>query len=96
MGSDAEKQSGGKDVAGAPRLIFYTTDGCGLCEVALDQILGMPLLAGLRMDVIDVALDDDLVARYGATLPVLVFGDEELHAPFDAAKVEQWIYDSRL
>ncbi|NKB97677.1 MAG: glutaredoxin family protein [Pseudomonadales bacterium] len=96
MGIDAEKEVGGENVPDAPRLIFYTTDGCSLCEVALDQILGMPLLAGLRMEVIDVALDDDLVARYGATLPVLVFSDHELHAPFDAAKVEQWIYDSRL
>ena len=89
------KRHNGKE-ASFPHLVFYTTDGCSLCEVAFEQLRRMSLLAGLQLEVIDVALDEDLTARYGEIFPVLVFDEHELRAPFDAAIVAQWIYDSRL
>ena len=42
----------------------------------------MPGLAGLQLEVIDVANDDALLERYGDKIPVLRLGERELLAPF--------------
>ena len=65
-------------------LQLFGTLGCHLCEVAEQQLI--PLLqAGCRVEAIDIAEDDALLARYQTLIPVLrnARGDE-LHWPFNS------------
>lgn len=65
-----------------PLLTLLSTDHCTLCERALDLLTSMPELRGRRLDVVDVADDEALLARYGERLPVLQVGGRELDWPF--------------
>ena len=66
------------------RLILYSTTACTLCDQALDLLFATPAVAGMQLEVLDVATDDTLMERYGARIPVLRLGEAELAAPFDA------------
>jgi hypothetical protein len=58
-----------------PRPTLYVREGCHLCEdagVLLDDMLGTD-----GWDAIDIAADDDLLARYAHRIPVLVVDGEE-------------------
>ena len=66
------------------RLILYSTTACTLCDQALDLLFTTPGIAGLQLDVIDVATDETLMETYGERIPVLRLGEAELAAPFDA------------
>ncbi|MCE0556886.1 glutaredoxin family protein [Motilimonas sp. E26] len=64
---------------------LYSADGCHLCESAkaiLDDL-------AVTYTVIDIALDDELVERFGVRIPVLMkdSSDNDLGWPFDAAAV---------
>ncbi|MDO6527905.1 glutaredoxin family protein [Motilimonas sp. 1_MG-2023] len=64
---------------------LYSADGCHLCELAkaiLDDL-------AVTYSVIDIALDDELVERFGVRIPVLMkdSSDNDLGWPFDAAAV---------
>ena len=66
-----------------PSIILYTTIGCHLCEEA--RALISPLLANTNwlLKEIDIAEDDDLIARYGIRIPVLsIPASGELDWPF--------------
>jgi hypothetical protein len=69
------------------RMTLYATDHCTLCERALDLLQSMPEARGLALDVVDVAVDDALIERYGPRLPVLAIGAAELDWPFDRVAV---------
>lgn len=64
-------------------MVLYSTDGCALCERALDGLLSMPELSGLTLRVVDVATEDELLRRYGERIPVLRFADRETDSPLD-------------
>ena len=66
------------------RLILYSTTACTLCDQALDLLFATPGVAGMQLDVIDVATDETLMETYGERIPVLRLGEAELAAPFDA------------
>ena len=66
------------------RLILYSTTACTLCDQALDLLFTSPGIAGLQLDVIDVASDETLMEKYGERIPLLRLGEAELAAPFDA------------
>jgi len=64
---------------------LYTTSACHLCELAeamLDEI-------NLTVQMIEIANDDDLVTRYGTTIPVLKRLDTqaELNWPFSTSDI---------
>ena len=73
------------------KVVFYTTDGCSLCEQVLDGLFGEPGFAGVELVTSDIALDDELVDRYASTLPVLKASDVELHSPFTTAEAVEWL-----
>ncbi len=50
----------------AAELRFLTRQGCHLCDDAL------ALLNGVRLDIIDIDLDPDLLLLYDERVPVLV------------------------
>lgn len=78
--------------AGAGELTLYSTAGCHLCEEA-EALLASALPApGRRWQVVDIADDDALFARYGWHIPVLRRADgEELRWPFDAGSLRAFL-----
>jgi len=69
-------------------LVLYGTSACHLCEQAL-ALLQDDLLDGCRLSEVDISESDELMARYGLTIPVLRRMDtgSELNWPFDRAAV---------
>jgi hypothetical protein len=72
-------------------LVLLSTEHCSLCERALDILFSMPELRGRQLQVVDVAHDEALQARYGERLPVLLDAGRELGWPFAAADVSDWL-----
>ncbi len=68
-------------------LIFYTTEGCHLCEQA--QVLLQDLLreypAKYQIEIVDIVDSETLIQQYGTRIPVLinVATKEDLGWPFD-------------
>ena len=53
-------------------LTLYSTSHCSLCEQALNLLFSTPGLAGVQLQVVDVADDDALLERYGEKSPCCV------------------------
>ena len=78
------------------KLILYSTDGCQLCDDALDLLLELDAARGFALEVIDIALVDELVERYGEDIPVIEAPGARddaavLRAPFDRHALETWL-----
>ena len=73
------------------RLILYSTTACTLCDQALDLLFATPAVAGIQLEVVDVATNDSLMERYGERIPVLRLGETELAAPFDAKVLAEFL-----
>jgi hypothetical protein len=71
-------------------LILYSTQGCHLCEQA-DALLKQCLSTEANLSYIDIAYDDDLVARYGVLIPVLACQNHELNWPFTEHTLKNWL-----
>ena len=68
-------------------LTLYSTDGCHLCESAERLLRSMPELRRVTLDVVDIADDEALFARYGTSIPVLAAASREIAWPFNADDV---------
>jgi Glutaredoxin-like domain (DUF836) len=69
-------------------LILYSTSACSLCERAERLLRSMPELRSVTLDVVDIADDGPLLARYGESIPVLCAGSAKTLAwPFNADDV---------
>ena len=77
------------------KVVFYTTDGCSLCEQVLESLFAEPAFAGVQLQTYEIALDDELVSRYASTLPVLKVSDRELHSPFSISQALDWLSKAR-
>ena len=67
------------------KLKFFTTEGCHLCEQAsliLDELHDRFIF---EMEIVDIATEEDLVQKYGLSIPVLlnIENNEVLFWPFD-------------
>lgn len=75
-------------------ITLYHTLGCHLCELA-EAVLDDVRADGHAFDVekIDISISEELVARYGIRIPVLLHPIKQtaLDWPFDAERVEQWL-----
>jgi hypothetical protein len=75
------------------QLILYTTLGCTLCEKAKAEI--WPLLEPfqLRLVEMDIAEDEDLLARFAVKIPLVGLGDPQdvCGWPFDRAQLAEWL-----
>ncbi|MFN7973130.1 MAG: glutaredoxin family protein [Acidobacteriota bacterium] len=58
--------------AGSPRLLLYGRPGCHLCHDLLEIAAPIAKRLSLGLAEVDVSGHDDLEARYGADVPVLV------------------------
>lgn len=65
-----------------------------MCEQMLDRLIGEPAFAGVQLQTREIAFDDELLDRYGATLPVLCIGELELHSPFSTQEAVNWLVES--
>ena len=72
-----------------PALRLYGTAACHLCERAEALLYA----ANVTAETVDIAADDDLLARYGTRIPVLQRLDTsaELGWPFDAAMLQEFV-----
>jgi hypothetical protein len=69
-------------------LVFYTTAGCHLCEMA-ENIL---YAAGIRFTAVDVDTDLALIEKYGLRIPVVRDRrGRELGWPFDGGQLRLWL-----
>ncbi len=73
--------------------LMYSTDGCHLCDVAEQLLIEVLDCTKHQVDVVDIAFDDQLLEKYGATIPVLIdeASQEALYWPFDQEQLEQFV-----
>ncbi len=66
---------------------LYSSEGCHLCELALD--ICMPLITKEQLNVVDIVDNEKLVEQYGVHIPVLerMNDGEKLFWPFTAEQV---------
>ena len=78
-----------------PTLDFYRRDGCEPCDEArltLQAVMEDRARRGEpnpRVRYVDVAADSDLEARFGARVPVLTVGGEEIALNVSARAISQ-------
>ena len=67
-------------------LKFFTTQGCHLCEQAEEILTVLQKRYMFGLDIIDIATEQELVKKYGLSIPVLLNSEnkEQLYWPFDA------------
>jgi glutaredoxin len=70
-------------------VVLYTTVGCHLCEQARELV--STVAPDITLTLVDVAEDDELVARYGERIPVLMKEGRELGWPFGLLDVQQFL-----
>ena len=72
-----------------PELLFYTTEGCHLCGYAAAMLDDLARSGKFQVKPVDIAESEELVARYGLTIPVLrnPRGDRELNWPFTLEQI---------
>jgi hypothetical protein len=66
-------------------VLVYGRDGCHLCDVAIGVVEGVCRELGEQFVEVDIDSSDDLVARYGEAIPVVLV---------DGAQVAQWRVDA--
>jgi hypothetical protein len=69
------------------------TSACHLCEQAKEVLWPLTNEFPLHLQEVDIADSDELLARYGVRIPVLMFidGQEELGWPFDGAQLRDFL-----
>jgi len=71
-------------------LQLFSTAGCHLCELAVNQVRQLSLTQSLQLNIIEIGDDDVLVKQYGVRIPVIKFADNsELNWPFDEHDILQ-------
>jgi glutaredoxin len=56
-------------------LLFYSRNGCHLCEAVEAEVAAHAAAAGLAFRRVDVDTDPELVEQYGVRVPVVVHGE---------------------
>ena len=69
-------------------VILYSTEHCSLCDQALGWLLAARCMLGVTLNVVDVSADETLLARYGAHIPVLRIGEQDIPWPFAEAAIK--------
>ncbi|WP_269618379.1 glutaredoxin family protein [Zhongshania sp. BJYM1] len=79
-------------------LELYGTSACHLCEQA-EALLAELLVTELtwRIELIDIADDDDMLERYAVKIPILkdAVDGRELTWPFDVHSVKNFVVQGR-
>lgn len=72
------------------KIYLYSTAGCHLCDLAKAIIWPLLVQHQFRLVEIEIADDDELIARYGVRIPVLgsPMTERELNWPFTIKDIE--------
>jgi len=75
------------------QLILYTTSHCHLCEQAEALLLSLKHAYSLDWQAIEIADDDELMTKYGTTIPVIKISNSnaELNWPFTKEAIINFI-----
>ena len=74
------------------QLQLFSTAGCHLCELAVEQVHNLPAADNIQLQIIEIGDDDLLVEQYGIRIPVIKFSDDsELNWPFTQQDILQKI-----
>lgn len=75
-------------------LLLYTTAGCHLCEQAKTVLWPVVSQFQLSLREVDIAENDEMIARYGLRIPVVARtdGGEELDWPFTTEQVARLMH----
>lgn len=78
---------------GAPRLlILYGRQACGLCQDMNWQLQQLGTELNIRVDWVDIDSDSELVAKFGARIPVLMAENIEIcHYTLDMAALNAYL-----
>lgn len=76
------------------RIQIFSTDGCSLCDKVIDKLFDLSIDHGLEIYVTDVSLDEELINRYGADIPVIKMSEKILRSPFSDAELLELIDQS--
>ena len=76
------------------RIQIFSTDGCSLCDKVIDKLFDLSIDQGLEIYVTDVSLDEELINRYGADIPVIKMSEKILRSPFSDAELLELIDQS--
>ena len=76
------------------RIQIFSTDGCSLCDKVIDKLFDLSIDHGLEVYVTDVSLDEELINRYGADIPVIKMSEKILRSPFSDAELLKLIDQS--
>ncbi len=68
-------------------IVFYTTEGCSLCDQALDMMITTPQLSGNNLHAVDIAFDDELLEQYAEKIPVVSVAGITLLWPFTVQEI---------
>jgi len=71
---------------------LFTTLGCHLCEEAYAQLLS--LIDGgmdLSIELVEIADSEELMDRYGITIPVIQMEGREIGWPFSADALQTFL-----
>lgn len=74
-------------------LIFYTTPGCHLCDVAKEVYQSTLSVEFFQVDEVDIAESDQLIEQYGTRIPVMkrLKDSSELNWPFTQQDLIQFL-----
>ena len=61
-----------------PKLTLYSREGCHLCEQMETALAALQQQLGFELEYLDIDERPELQALYGARIPVLCLGDEEI------------------
>jgi glutaredoxin len=64
------------------RVVLYTSEGCRLCERALEVVRAAQAEHGFELELVDIGGDSELEARYRKLLPVVEIDGEEAFTYF--------------
>lgn len=73
----------------ASEIVFYTTEGCHLCDEAA-QLLAMLVPVNV-VKYIDIAEDDALLAQFGERIPVVAQASRQLSWPFSLLDLQAFL-----
>ena len=76
------------------RIQIFSTDGCSLCDKVIDKLFDLSIDHGLEIYVTDVSLDEELIKRYGADIPVIKMSEKILRSPFSDEELLELIDQS--
>ena len=71
---------------------LFTTIGCHLCEIASSELKMLQKSGRIEfIKEVEIADSDELMKKYGTSIPVVKISEQEIHWPFELQDLETLI-----